>query len=74
MQKFHTDGKVSVRLCCKGTLLQSIKHYPDLGSDVFISHQYGISAVIPQMSLRRETSGGIMKCQLFDLRLILVDF
>ena len=70
MQKFHTDGRTSVWLCCKGTLLQSIKHYPDLG----ISHQYGISAVIPQMSLRRETSGGIMKCQLFDLRLILVDF
>ena len=74
MQKFHTDGRTSVWLCCKGTLLQSIKHYPDLGNDVFISHQYGISAVIPQMSFCRETSGGIMKCQLFDLRLILVDF
>ena len=28
-------------------------------------HQYGVSALISQMSFHRETSGGIAKCQLF---------
>ena len=33
---------------------------------VVTRHQYGISALIPQKSLRRETSGGIPKCCLFS--------
>ena len=29
-------------------------------------HQYGISAVVAQMSFREETSGGVTKCGLFS--------
>ena len=29
------------------------------------SHQYGISALVFQMSFRRETSDGVAKCRLF---------
>ena len=28
-------------------------------------HQYGISALVSQMSIREETSGGVAKCRLF---------
>ena len=36
-------------------------------------HQYGISALVCQMSFRRETSGGVVrKCQLFS-QVILVE-
>ena len=29
-------------------------------------HQYGISAIVFQMSFGRETSGGVAKCRLFS--------
>ena len=29
-------------------------------------HQYGISALVSQASFRGETSGGVVKCQLFS--------
>ena len=32
---------------------------------VLTRHQYGISALISQTSFRGETSGGVLKCQLF---------
>ena len=33
---------------------------------VVMRHQYEISALVPQMSICRETSGGIAKCRLFS--------
>ena len=33
---------------------------------VVTSHQYGISALVSQMSFRGETSGGVVKCRLFS--------
>ena len=33
---------------------------------VVTRHQYGLSALFPQTSFRRETSGGIVKCWLFS--------
>ena len=33
---------------------------------VVTRHQYGISVLVPQVSFREETSGGITKCQLFS--------
>lgn len=37
-----------------------------LSSDTYIDHQYGISALIPRVSFAGETSGDIIKCQLFS--------
>ena len=37
------------------------KHHSDLGVMI---HQYGISALVPQTSFCRETSGGVTKCWL----------
>ena len=39
------------------------KHYPDL---VVTRHQYGISALVSQMSFGGETSDSIAKCRLFS--------
>ena len=33
---------------------------------VVMRHQYGISALVSQMSFRRETSAGVAKCRLFS--------
>ena len=33
---------------------------------VLTRHQYGISVLVPQVSFREETSGGIAKCGLFS--------
>ena len=33
---------------------------------VVTRHQYGISAIGPKMSFRRETSSDVMKCRLFS--------
>ena len=35
---------------------------------VVTRHQYGISALVPQTSFRRETSGYVAKCRLFSSR------
>ena len=40
------------------------KDYPDLGSDA--SSVYGISVLVSHTSFCRETSGGVLKCQLFS--------
>ena len=40
------------------------KHYSDLGN--YTADQYGISALVSQMSFCRETSEGIAKCWLFS--------
>ena len=39
------------------------KHYPDLGSEI---HQYGISALVSQMSFRGRNHDGFAKCRLFS--------
>ena len=44
--------------CCEGILLQPIRSTT--------RHQYGISALICQMSFCREFAGDIAKCQLFS--------
>ena len=44
---------------------EKLEMYPDLGRDH--GHQYGISALISQMSFCRETSGGVAKYWLFSL-------
>ena len=33
---------------------------------VVTCHEYGVSVLVPQTSLRQEASGGIAKCQLFS--------
>jgi len=33
---------------------------------VVTCHEYGVSVLVPQTSLRQETSGGVAKCQLFS--------
>ena len=40
------------------------KNYADLGSDVL--SVYGISVLVSHTSFCRETSGGVLKCQLFS--------
>ena len=51
-------------LCRKGNLLQSIESTTQIW--VVVCHQYGISAVVAQLSFREETSGGVTKCGLFS--------
>ena len=50
---------------CSTTNQKTLEMYPDLGRDH--GHQYGISALISQMSFCRETSGGVAKYWLFSL-------
>ena len=51
-------------LCYKGNLLQSIESTTQIW--VVVRHQYGISAVVAQMSIREETSSGVAKCGPFS--------
>ena len=51
-------------MCRKRNLLQSIESTTQIW--VVMCHQYGISAVVAQMSFREETSGGVTKCGLFS--------
>ena len=48
--------------CCEGMFLQPIRSTIQIW--VVVRHQYGISALAPQSSFRRETSGGVasMRC------------
>ena len=57
-------GSASDWSCWKGNLLQPIRSATKVW--VVTCHQYGISALVSQMSFRGETSGGIMRCQLFS--------
>ena len=70
-QKFHTDdaslprkGSASDWLCRIGNLILSIRSTTQIW--VVTRHQYGISALISQMSFGGETSGSIAKCRLFS--------
>ena len=51
-------------LCCMGNLPQPIRTTTQIS--ILTYHQYGISMLVSQMSFCRETSGGIVKCQLFS--------
>ena len=66
VQKFHTDDvslpHVWVVLLIGWKFASSTqKHYPDL-----TRHQYGISAFVSQTSSHGDTTGGVVKCQLFS--------
>jgi len=61
MEIFKKERDLSGQIfwsCHKGNLLQPIW--------VVTHHQYGISALIYQMSFHRETSSGVTKCWLFS--------
>ena len=49
--------------CCVGNLIQPIRSTTQIS--VVTRHHYGISALVPQTSLRVETSAGVAKCRLF---------
>ena len=57
--------------CCMGNLLQPNRITTQIS--VLTHHQYRISMLVSQMSFCRETSGGIMKCQLFPQAMIALD-
>ena len=66
VQKFHTDDVSSphiwvVLLIGWKFASSTQKHYPDL-----TRHQYGISAFVSQTSFHGDTTGGVVKCQLFS--------
>ena len=66
VQKFHTDDvslpHIWVVLLIGWKFASSTqKHYPDL-----TRHQYGISAFVSQTSSHGDTTGGVVKCQLFS--------
>ena len=50
--------------CCVGKLFQPIRSTTQIS--VVMRHQYGISALVSQVSFGRETSGSIAKCWLFS--------
>ena len=60
VQKFHTDDVSSPHIWVV-LLIGWKKHYPDL-----TRHQYGNSAFVSQTSFRGDTTGGVVKCQLFS--------
>ena len=71
--KFHIDdntchypdlGNSSDWSCREKNFFQPIRS--TMQSLVVTRHQYGISVLVPQVSFREETSGGITKCQLFS--------
>ena len=49
--------------CRVGNLIQPIRSTTQIS--VVTRHHYGISALVPQTSLRVETSAGVAKCRLF---------
>ena len=51
--------------CCAGNLIQPIRSTTQIW--VVRRHQYGISALISQLSFSGETSDGVAKCRLFSL-------
>ena len=61
----NLGGACDCQLCRKGNLLQSIES-STTQIWVAVCHQYGISAVVAQMSFWEETSGGVPKCGLFS--------
>ena len=69
MTRHYPDlGSASDCSFYEGNLLQRIRSTTQVW--VVTRHQNGISALIPQTSFRRETSGGLAKYQLFSEALI----
>ena len=69
MTRHYPDlGRASDCLFYEGNLLQRIRSTTQFW--VATRHQNGISAIIPQTSLRGETSGDLTKYQLFSQALI----
>ena len=61
---FPDLGKASDWSCCVGYLLQPIRGTTQIW---FVTrHQYRLSALVSQTSLRGETNGGVVKCRLFS--------
>ena len=67
-QEFHTDD-VSLPRSGQCFWLVEVNFVPPIRSTtqmwILTGHQYGISALVSQTSLRGETSGGVAKCRLF---------
>ena len=57
-------GSASDWSCHVGNLIQPIRSTTQI--QVVACHQYGIFALISQMSFGVETTGGVAKCQLFS--------
>ena len=57
-------GNASDWSCHVGNLIQPIRSTTQIW--VVVHHQYGISALVSQMSFGRETSGSVTKCRLFS--------
>ena len=67
MTRHYPDlGSASHWSCHMGNLIQPIRSTTQIW--VVTRHQYGISALVPQTSFRRETSGDVAKCRLFSSR------
>ena len=65
MTRHYPDlGSASDWSCRVGNLIQPIRSTTQIW--VVTRHQYGISALVPQTSFRRETSGDVAKCRLFS--------
>ena len=65
MMHHYTDlGSTSDWSCCKDNVLQLIKRTDQIR--VVMCNQYGISEPVPQTPFCRETSGGMVKSQLFS--------
>ena len=64
MTRHYPDlGSASDWSCRVGNLIQPIRSTTQIW--VVMRHQYGISALVSQTSIREETSGGVAKCRLF---------
>ena len=65
MTRHYLDlGSASDWSCHVGNLIQPIRRTTQIW--VMMPHQHGISALVYQTSLRGETSGSVVKCQLFS--------
>ena len=65
MTRHYPDlGSASDWSCRMGNLIQPIRSTIQIW--VVTLHQYGISALVSQMSFGRETSGSVAKCRLFS--------
>ena len=65
MMHHYTDlGSTSDWSCCKDNVLQLIRSTYQIR--VVMHNQYGISELVPQTLFCRETSGGVVKSQLFS--------
>ena len=65
MTRHYTDlSSASDWSCCVGNLIQPIRSATQIW--VVTPNQYGISALVSQMSFGGETNGSVTKCLLFS--------